>query len=50
MSSRRPPGELERNKMFTGEIVSNKSKYASNKSIFHKSMSAESKANLKCIN
>ena len=37
-------------KYFLGTSASNKSKCASNKSIFHKYISGKSKANLKCIN
>ena len=37
-------------KCLLGISISNKSKCVSKKSIFHKSISDESKANLKCIN
>ena len=46
---RRLEDVLEANKMFTGDIVSNKSKCVSNKSMFHKSISDKSKANPKCV-
>ena len=37
-------------KCLLGISASNKSKFVSNKSIFHKSVSGESKVNPKCIN
>ena len=50
MSWRHLEDVSETNKMFLGISVSSKSKCVSNKSIFHKSISDKSKANLKCIN
>ena len=46
---------METNKILTGDIYIlisgfNKPKYVSNKSVFHKSISDNSKANPKCIN
>ena len=50
MSWRRYQDVMERNKYLLGISVSKKSKFVSSKSLFHKSISDEYKANIKYIN